>query len=150
MASVQEPCTVAFYAKEPSGNKHLLFSSDVTVLATGGGAPDAAATSTTKMNERLFVQRVDRVTLLNDWILEVEVTAVGADGIDVSDSIWSIPITVQGKGVKYLSQADFANPAAADWTTVAGIPTVAAGYKITEGRVRFGGGAIYCDIQDDT
>ena len=82
-------------------------------------------------------------------IIYVEFTSEGADGIDVSDSLWAIPLSIQGK-VKHIAQASFASPAAADYTTVANMPVRIAGYKITEGVARFGGGSLYLDIQDDT
>jgi hypothetical protein len=61
-----------------------------------------------------------------------------------------VPLTVRGAGLKHISQADFQNPAAADYITVANIPTVVAGYKIVEEAVKFGGGPLYLDMQDDT
>jgi len=148
MASVQEPCNIKIIARRPSGEERQLLSEHVTVLAPAGGAPDGAATSTAKINERHVVP-INPNILRNEDIIFVEVTAPAADGIDVSDSIWAIPI-VTATGVKHLSQSDFQNPAAADATLVANLPLKIAGYKITEGPVQFGGSHIYLDIQDDT
>jgi hypothetical protein len=93
---------------------------------------------------------MSRWDILNDDIIYIEVTTRAGDGIDVSDCIWSIPITLPDGTIKYLAQADFANPATADYTAVANIPVIVAGYKVTEGPIHFGGGVIYLDIQDDT
>lgn len=148
MASVQEPGQVRLTARKPTGQEVELYSGDVSVTAPGGGSPEGAGSSTPKINERLHVP-VNAAVLRNDDIIFVEFTAVGADGIDVSDSLWAIPLMVQGK-VKHISRSDFKNPAPADYTTVADIPVRIGGYKITEGPVQFGGGSFYLDIQDDT
>jgi hypothetical protein len=148
MASVQEPGTVRIVAHKPTGEEVTLYVGDVSVTAPGGGSPEGAGASTPKINERLHVP-VHKAILRNNDIIYVEFTAVGADGIDVSDSLWAIPLVVNGT-VKHIAQGDFADPAAADYTTVADIPVRVAGYKITEGPCQFGGGSLYVDIQDDT
>jgi len=148
MASVQEPGLVRIVAHKPTGEETELYSGTVSVVAPGGGSPDGAGSSTPKINERLHVP-VHPAILRNDDIIYIEFTADGADGIDVSDSLWAIPLTVRGS-VKHIARGDFANPAAADYTTVAAIPTRVAGYKIVEGPCQFGGGSIYVDFQDDT
>lgn len=148
MASAQEPGIVRIVAHKPTGEEVTLYEGDVTVTAPGGGSPDGAGSSTPKINERLHVP-VHPAVLRNDDIIYVEFVAVGADGVDVSDCLWAIPLTVRGT-VKHIAQGSFATPAAADYTTVAAIPTRIAGYKITEGPCYFGGGSLYVDIQDDT
>jgi len=148
MASVQEAGLVRIVARKPTGEEVELYSGDVTVTAPGGGSPDAAGASTPKINERIFVPVNKNVLRTND-IVFVEFIAVAADTIDVSDSLWAIPLTTTS-GVKHIAQSDFANPAAVDVLTAAGIPIRVAGYKITEGVVRFGGGSLYVDFQDDT
>lgn len=149
MASIQEAGLVRILAKKPTGEEVELYSGSVTVTAPGGGSPDGAGSSTPKINERIHVPvRRDIVLRTND-IIFVEFTSVAADGIDVSDSLWAIPLTTTS-GVKHIAQSDFANPAAADVTMVVDIPVRFAGYKITEGIVFFGGGSLYLDMQDDT
>jgi len=148
MASVQEAGLVRVVARKPTGEEIELYSGSVTVTAPGGGSPDGAGSSTPKINERVFIP-VHKAVLRTNDIIFVEFTAVGADGVDVSDSVWAIPLTTTS-GVKHIAQSDFADPAAADYTTVAAIPVRVAGYKITEGVARFGGGSLYLDIQDDT
>lgn len=149
MASLQEPGVIRIYRKQPSGHKTLLWQGDVKFSAPAGGAPDGAATSMPAHDALPFLP-VKSPVLVNDDILLVTFEAVSADGIDVSDSIWMLPITVSGLGVKQLAQSDFANPAASDYTTVADVEMTVAGYKITEGRVRLGGSKFFIDIQDDT
>jgi len=148
MASVQEAGQVRIIAKKPTGEEIEVYSGDVTVTAPGGGSPDGAGASTPKINERLFVP-VHRAILRTNDILFVEFTPVAADGLDVSDSLWAIPLTTKN-GVKHLSQSDFTKPAAADFTGVAAIPVRVAGYEIIEGIAQFGGGSLYLDFQDDT
>lgn len=148
MASLQEPGTVVIIGKKPTGQSVELYSGDVSVCAPGGGSPDAIGSGTPKLNERLFVPVHPAVLRTND-IIYVEFTANGGDGIQVADCIWAIPLTTTN-GVKHISINNFANPAPADYTAVAGIPVKIGGYKIIEGAVRFGGGSLYVDIQDDT
>lgn len=146
MASVQEPCSVSLYKVEPNGNKTRLLKARVEQLAPAGGAPDGAPASVSTPEKLLFVN--SPIVLKNDDILQVAVTADGADGVDVSDCIFSIPLATTS-GTTVLSRADFANPAPADFTTVAGSEIVMGGYKITEGMARLSG-KIYLDVQDDT
>lgn len=148
MASVQEPCQIRLVARKPTGQEIELLNSSVSVLAPSGGAPDGAATSTAKINERHQVP-LHPAILRNEDRIYVEVTTAAGDGIDVSDCIWAIPIQTQS-GTKHLTQADFQNHAAADYTAVANVPVRVAGYKVVEGPLRFGGSHIYLDIQDDT
>lgn len=148
MASLQEPGTVVIYRRTPDGRKDPLLDMRVEVLAPSGGAPDAAAASVVTPEKRVVIGTVP-VTLEIDDILELSFTADGADGIDVSDSIWQIPMTDSYGKVFYLSQGQFANPAAADYTTVAATEKTVAGWRATR-RSRLGGGPIYIDIQDDT
>lgn len=149
MASAQEDGLIKFYLTEPNGNKHLVFQGNVSYLAGAGGAADGALGSV-QTTEKWPFAPLSSIVAKNDWVLEVTFVPVGADGIDVSDSLWNIPITVKGVGMKHLSRGDFTNPTPADYTTVANIETVVGGYTITEGEVKFGGGKIWCDMQDDT
>lgn len=146
MASAQEPGSVSLYKVSPNGNKTRLLKARVEQLAPAGGAPDGAAASVSTPEKLLTVG--SPTVLNNDDILQVAVTLDASDGIDVSDSIWSIPLATSS-GTSVISQADFANPAAADVTPAASTETVIAGYKITEGPARLSG-KIYLDIQDDT
>lgn len=149
MASAQEAGKVRLQWRKPNNQIIPLMEMNVQDLAPEGGAADGALSSVKSVDERMFVPLHGHVAETDD-ILEVLFIADGADGIDVSDCIWSIPVTVSGLGMKTLSRGDFANPTPTDYTTVAAIPVVVGGYKVTEGRVKFGGGHIYLDMQDDT
>lgn len=150
MASLQEAGVVSIVAKSPNGSETILMTSNVATLAPSGGAPDGASTSVVKPNERIFAPVANHV-LVNDDVILVKFKATATDGVDISDCIWSIPIQVSGvTGAKYLALGDFTQPTGVDVTATAGIETVLAGYKVTEGRVRFGGAPIYLDVQDDT
>lgn len=148
MPSLQEPGEVRIVAKKPTGEEIELYSGDVTVTAPGGGSPDAAGSATPKINERIHVPIHPAILRTND-IIYVEFTSVGADGLDVADMLWAIPLAVQGK-VKHIAIGAFQDPAVAAYTAVAAIPVRVAGYKITEGVAQFGGGSLYVDFQDDT
>lgn len=149
MASIQEPGIVRVIGRSPNGREVLLWEGSVSVSAPGGGAPDGVLASAVSIDRRLFVPIRSDVVLTDNSKIYVEFTADGPDGIDVSDCIWDIPITTPN-GVKFISRGQFTDHAPADYNAVAGVPVRVGGYKITEGRVQFGGGPLFIDMQDDT
>jgi len=152
MASLQELGTVRFYRETPDGHKVLLGSASVTALAPQGGAPEGLAASVLSPDEWIAMAKADlpEQRLRTNDILLVTFESVATDGVDVSDSLWNIPVASSGQtGVKYLSQGDFANPAAIDFTATANLEHIVAGYRVLENSLIFGG-LIYADIQDDT
>lgn len=154
MVSLQEPGQIEIYAKRIDGMLKRVGKGHISHFAPAGGAADGALASVGTPDTRPF-QPVSGPILRQNDLLEVNFIPFGADGIDVSDSIWIIPVTEynsQGQivGVKFLSREDFLNPTPVDYTTVANIPVIVGGYKVTEAGIRFGGGPIFLDIQDDT
>jgi hypothetical protein len=147
MASIQEPGMVRMYAMDPAGNKRQILMARVEDLAPAGGAPDGAAASIATPEKRMVVS--SPVVMYNDWTLLVTFESDAADGIDVSDNRWSIPVTTPSGSVQ-LGTAQFLSPALADYTTVAGKEITVAGYKVVESRLTLGPGKIFCDFQDDT
>lgn len=146
MASIQEPSLVRLYKSEPNGNKQLIAQARVEQLAPAGGAPDGAAASVSTPEKLITIN--SPVTMKNDDVLLVSVEADGADGLDASDCIWSIPL-VTPQGSKTLGRAQFVTPTFADIALVAGVETFIGGYRIVEGQARLSG-KIYLDLQDDT
>lgn len=146
MASTQEPALVRLYRSEPNGNKTLIAQARVEQLAPAGGSPDAAPANVSTPEKLLTI--TSPVTLVNDDILLVTAEADGADTLDASDCIWSIPL-VTNQGSKTIGRAQFANPTLGDTALAAGVETAIAGYKIVEGRAQIQG-KIYLDLQDDT
>jgi len=153
MASIQEPGTVEIWATRSDGARRKVWSGSVANSAPAGGAPDGALSSVSTPEKRIFLP-ASMPILRRDDKIEVVFTAVGADGIDVSDSVWIIPVTEIGRdgrtSVKYLGQGDFTSPTPADYTTVANIPTIVGGYLVVEHGLQIGGGVLYLDMQDDT
>lgn len=146
MASLQEPGLVRIYKSRASGDKVLVLQQRVEQLAPAGGAPDGAPASVSTPEKLLTVN--SNIVFQNDDIMLVTFAPdTGGDGIDVSDCIWAIPI-VTPAGSAAIGRAQFANPAAADFTTMAN-EQVVAGYRVTEGQLRLAG-KIYLDMQDDT
>jgi len=153
MVSAQEDSIVELWAVRRDGLRKRVMRTNVSVTAPGGGASEGALASVPNIDERHVIPASGPMLRPDDKI-EVVVTTAGADGIDVSDSVWNIPVTeydVHGAviGIKHLAQSDFANPAAADYTAVAAIPVVVAGYSVIEAGLRIGGSHIFLDIQDD-
>lgn len=151
MASVQELGTVRVKLVKPSGQSVTVYDNSVTGSAPAGGSPDAASTSMPARDTLDFIPVDERMAIRDDRIV-VTFEAIAADGIDVSDNIWQIPIVVgvgQHASRRTLTTADFTNPTPADYTTVAGTEVEVGGYTCT-GPTRFGGGKLYIDFQDDT
>lgn len=146
MASLQESALIRIYRTQPNGNKTLLVQGRVEQLAPAGGAPDALAASVATPEKLLTIN--SPVTMVNDDILEIAVISDAADGLDVSDMIWAVPL-VTTQGSKTIGRSDFANPATADVALVASVETVIAGYRVVEGQARLSG-KIFVDLQDDT
>lgn len=154
MASAQEDGRVEIWAVRIDGLRKRVASGNISVFAPQGGAADGALSSVLSPDELVFQPEAGPMLRRDDHI-EVVFVAAGADGIDVSDSIWQIPVTEYDRNgkrvsVKWLAQSDFSDPTPADYTTVANIPTVVGAYRVVEGGLRFGGGHIFLDIQDDT
>jgi len=146
MASLQEPGLVRIYAQDPSGNKLQMTQARVEDFAPAGGAPDGAATAVSTPEKRIIVN--SPIILKNDWIMLVTFEPDGADSLDASDCIWSIPVQTPS-GSSQLGRAQFNNPAFADQALVASREVVIAGYKVVESSLKLAG-RIYCDFQDDT
>lgn len=150
MASVQEPGLVRIIGRSPNGREVALWEGSVSVSAPGGGAPDGALASAVSIDRRLFVPIRSDVVLTDNARIYVEFTPDATDGIDIDDCIWDIPITTPN-GVKFISRRHFTDHTPVDITSAtANVPIRLGGYKITEGRVQFGGGPLYVDVQDDT
>jgi|TARA_Y100000310_G_scaffold105331_1_gene103767 hypothetical protein len=148
MASGQEAGQVEVWAKSKDGKQKRVLRSHVSRLAPQGGAADGALSSVLSPDELMFVP-VTNPLLQRDDFLEVIFIPEAADGVDVSDCVWQIPVTKANGGVEILSRADFDDFTQADFTGVANMPMVFGRYKVTE-PLRFGGSHIYCDVQDDT
>jgi len=147
MVSIQEPGLVRLYRTEPNGNKTQISQMRVEQSAPAGGAPDGAPASVSTPEKLMTIN--SNVILQTDDILEVAFIADGADGLDASDAIFSIPLVTRA-GSKTLGNAQFQNPAFADVTaTIAGQEIILCGYRIIEGQARVAG-KLFIDIQDDT
>jgi len=146
MASLQEPALVRLYRTRPNGDKTIIFQQRVEQLAPAGGAPDGAPASVSTPEKLLSI--ASGVSFQNDDLLEVAVISDGADGLDASDCIWSIPLMTPA-GPKTIGRAQFTSPTFADITLAANTETVIAGYRVTEGSAALAG-KVYLDLQDDT
>lgn len=146
MASLQEPGLVRIYRQVPSGSKQQIFQMRVEQSAPAGGAPDGNPAVVSTPEKLLNVD--SPIVFNNDDIVLVTFEPDGADSLDASDCIWSVPIVIPS-GSSSLGRAQFANPTFADQALVASREVVIAGYKVTEGKLRISG-KWYLDIQDDT
>lgn len=153
MVSIQENGKIRIYRRTPAGQNYILAVGTPSAWAPAGGAADANLANVSTPEKWSFVgpANAPNQILVNEDVIYVTFEGIATDGIDISDCIWNIPIRVSGvQGVRYLSRDSFANPAGVDVTATAAVEVTLGGYKITEGRVMFGGAGIYLDVQDDT
>jgi len=157
MASVQEPGLVYLDVEKPDGIRYRVFTMR-TEEAGAGGSPDHVVSANvivygTNTDKWRFVpvsggdiERGDKL------IMSVKLDA--SDGIqsilsaiDVSDCVFSIPITNKRNGlVEKITDADFTM---GDITPAAATETVLGTYEFTGGTKRFGGGHIGIFIDDE-
>lgn len=144
MASAQEPGLVEIFIEKPNGNRYLVLSKRTEELGPGG-APDHVVSANTEKWRFLpkgggVIDRGDKMVIM--------LTTDGADGIDVSDCVFSIPVTNLSNGlVETLTDGKFTM---SDVTCPAGTQLKLAEYEFTAGNKQFGGGYIGLFIEDDT
>ena len=144
MASAQEPGIVKLYVEKPSGARFPVFNMR-TEEAGPGGAPDHVVSANT--DKWRFQPVVGGVIDRGDKLV-MTVTLDASDGIDVSDCVFSIPITNLSNGlVERITDADFTM---SDITPAANTETVLGTYEFQSGNKRFGGGHIAIFIEDDS
>ncbi len=151
MASAALPgAKIVIYGVTPGQNKTRLFQG-VNEQTGPGGAPNGVQ-ATTKANELPFMP-IQNVELRGGDKLMIFVNITVADGIDMSDGVYNIPIIRNGN-LEYLSTSDFGIATATDYpaSTPAGVELqLGTGYTVPEGdRIKLGGGNYFISAQDDT
>lgn len=154
MASAQLAGSITIKAVRRDGNSRDVSKGHISVFASAGGAPDGALATVGAIDTRHVIPESGPMLRPDDKIL-IEFTSEIADGMDVSDSVWVIPVTeydTNGRriGVKHLSQGQFTTPTPADFTAVVGLPIIVGGYTVTEAGLRIGGSHVFLDAQNDT
>ena len=148
MASTQIPGRWVIRRELAAGGTQEIATLSINQTAPGGGAPDADATKVPTPNELLKISGTG-VTLQKDDILLMSYIPQAAATIDISDSIWSIPLATSN-GSKDLLIGDFDEPTPADATIPAGVETVIGGYRVVDPAGVSIAGNIFADLQDNT
>jgi len=148
MASDQLFCVNRLYAVRPDGKKQRLFSASNNVTGPGG-SPDGVQ-ATVKANE-LPEMGVNQLVLNAGTKLVPYIELSTSDGMDASDSIWSVPILRNGSP-DYLESADLGVtvdlPAA--FPVNREVP-VGSGYTVADGdRIQIGGATYFISSENDT
>lgn len=148
MASGQLSCANRLYAVRPDGRKFRLFSASNNVTGPGG-SPDGVQ-ATVKANE-LPEMGVNSLVMSAGTKIVPYVELTASDGMDASDSIWSVPILRNGSP-DYLESADLGItvdlPAA--FPVSREVP-VGSGYTIPDGdSIQVGGATYFISSENDT
>lgn len=148
MASGQLSCVNRLYAVRPDGKKFRLFSASNNITGPGG-SPDGVQ-ATVKANE-LPEMAVNPLEMNPGTKIVPYVELSVSDGMDVSDSIWSVPILRNG-APDYLEASDLGMTA----DLPAGFPVsrevpVGSGYTIPDGdKIQVGGATYFISSENDT
>lgn len=144
MASAQEPGLVKLYVEKPNGLRYKVLEMR-TEEAGPGGAPDHVVSANTD-KWRFLARQGGQIERGDKFILAVVLDA--SDGLDVSDCVYSIPVTNLSNGlVERITDAQFTQ---SDITPAAATETVLGTYEFTSGGKQFGGGHVGIFIEDDT
>ncbi len=144
MASVQEPGIVRLYIEKPNGTRYKVFEMRTEESGPGGAPDHVVSANTDKWRPQ---PRVGGTIERGDKLI-MSVVLDASDGIDVSDCVFSIPITNLANGiVERVSDAAFTM---IDVTPGIAVETVLGTYEFSQGNKQFGGGFIGIFIEDDT
>lgn len=151
MASANEPGVLKIFAESPEGQRFLThrYRSDSPINA--GKSPDGVLANLT-IDKWQFVPEYTGVTLTGGWKVILNFTLDAADGIDASDCVINLPLTIRGGGVRQLNATDLGFTTDLPASTVAAQPIdLGTGYTIPNGQsCHIGGGAGVISIEDDT
>lgn len=154
MASANEPAELRIVAEDPFGNQVVChkFRSDSAVNA--GKSPDGVLANLTT-DKQMKVGLAGPV-LTGGWRVRLFAKLDAADGIDVSDGVFQIPVTYADGSERVLSAADIGAttdlPAA---TPASSWVELGTGYLVPDGvRIRVGSNTmltpIVLSLEDDT
>ena len=105
MVSAQIGGIVRFYRKTPTGNRILLYASDVQAIGTGGSSEGSIAQTYEKWASLPKQTRADKVLQPNDQLVVTFEATVGAT-TDSSDGQVVLPLTLAGGSLKILGGFD--------------------------------------------
>lgn len=138
---------VKLYAVSPEGHRHLI-AQGVTEYWGPGGSPDAVIANTP---EKWAYVPLSPLVLTTGWKVMLSCILGSADGMDVSDGAWQVPVTIRGVGLRHLTVTDLGGADLAAATTVAVEHDLGTGYTVPDGQqLKIGGGKIWVSAENDT
>lgn len=143
MASAQEPGVCRLTVKKPSGAEIELLKMRSEELGPGG-SPDHVVSA--NQDKWRFINVGGPIINHGDE-LRLYFKPDGADTIDVSDCVMTIPFRRAGGGTDIVTDADMTMD---DVAIAAGAETLLATYTFVGGPRKFGGQHIGLFIEDDT
>lgn len=137
---------IKVYAVSPEGHRTLI-TQGVTEYLGPGGSPDAVIANTP---EKWAFVPLSPLVLGTGWKVVLTMILGTADGVDVSDGAWQIPVTIRGVGLRHLTVTDLGGidlPAATSATVEHDLGT---GYTVPTGQqLKIGGGKIWVSAEND-
>lgn len=150
MASAQEKnATIMLVAESPAGDRKKIFSGIVSQTGPGG-APDGVQ-ATVKDNELPFMP-LNQFAIPAGWKVVPVLKLAEADGVDVSDCVFNVPVRDQTGAQRYLNTTDLGMSTDLPASTPAGqLVDLGTGYTVPESQTLFiGGGKYFISVEDDT
>ncbi len=135
------------YAVNPMGSRNLVAQGETTYWGAGKSPDGVIANSP----EKWAYIPLSPLVLTGGWkVLPTVTIHVTADGMDVSDGAWQIPVTIKGVGLRHLSVTDCGGADLAASTTIGVEHDLGTGYTVPQGQeLRIGGGKIFMSAEDD-
>lgn len=150
VASANEPGIVKIVAISPTGRRRDLYSTRSDGPINAGKSPDGVLAN-------LTVDKQVHLPVMGPWLMPgvkitVNFTLDAADGIDVSDGVFQIPIVFSDGTRKVLNATDMGITTDLPAGTLASLPIdLGAGWEVPNGvAVKLGGGPCVISIEDDT
>lgn len=150
MASAPEAGILRVYATSPTGQKFQTHQFYNGAAISAGSSPDGVLANLTA-DKWLFIPK-SNVVLSGGWKVQLTIEMAAADGLDASDCVVYLPLTVKGEGVRMLTTANLAFTVDVPAATAADVEIpLGAGYTIPQGKfAKIGGAKGVISIEDDT
>jgi hypothetical protein len=150
MASANEAGVLRIVAESPEGHQIVTHTYRSDGFINAGKSPDGVLANLTR-DKWAFIPKADYPVLSGGWRIRLLFKLDAQDGLDASDGVIQIPLTVKGQGIQFLSAADLGHtvdfPAS---TTLGTWHELGTGYTVPNGQqVKIGGDYGVISVEDD-
>jgi len=137
---------IKLYAVSPEGHRHLIGQGS-TEFWGAGASPDGVIANTP---DKWAFLPLSPLVLTTGWKIILTCILGTADGMDVSDGAWNIPVTIRGVGLRHLTVTDLNGADLPAATSVTVEHDLGTGYVVPTGmQLRIGGGKIFASAEND-